>query len=325
MDGPWQLGHVPADQYAIRAQQAAKLMKDVDPTLELVVCGSCTPDLSTYMDWDRTVLEYVGSYADYISLHRYVGNPSGDSADYLAISNSIDKQIEEMDAVCRFVQARSGSKKRHYLCFDEWNVWYRAREREHTDGRGIFAPHLIEEEYNLEDALVVAQFLNSFIRHADVLKIANIAQIVNVIAPILTRGDELLLQTIYYPFMMYANRRAGVALQAVVQGPGYESPNYGDVTFLDASAILGEAVLHCFLVNRSLDESIQVEIQHPGGQIMGLDSAEVVTGLHPETRNTFEQPDLITSRSFKAVSIQDGIAQVEMPPLSVIAMTFQTD
>ena len=115
MDGPWQLGHVPADQYAIRAQQAAKLMKDVDPTLELVACGSCAPDLPTYIDWDRTVLEYIGNYADYISLHRYVGNTAGDTADFLAVTNSIDQQIEEMDAVCRFVQARNRSKKRHLL------------------------------------------------------------------------------------------------------------------------------------------------------------------------------------------------------------------
>ncbi len=106
MDGPWQLGHVPADQYAIRAQQAAKLMKDTDPTIETVACGTCAISLPTYMEWDRTVLEYMGTYADYVSLHRYVGNPKGNTADYLAVTNSIDQQIEEMDAVCRFVQAR---------------------------------------------------------------------------------------------------------------------------------------------------------------------------------------------------------------------------
>ena len=125
MDGPWQLGHVPADQYAILAQQAAKLMKDTDPNIETVACGTCSISLPTYMEWDRTVLEYIGPYADYVSLHRYVGNPRSDTVDYLAVTNSIDQQIEEMDAVCRFVQARSKSKKRHYLCFDEWNVWYR--------------------------------------------------------------------------------------------------------------------------------------------------------------------------------------------------------
>jgi alpha-N-arabinofuranosidase len=324
MDGPWQLGHVPADQYAIRAQQAAKLMKDVDPNLELVACGSCAPDLQTYMDWDRTVLEYIGPYADYVSLHRYVGNRSGDSADFLAITNSIDQQIEEMDAVCRYVQARSRRKVRHYLCFDEWNVWYRAREAEHMNGRGTFAPHLIEEEYNLEDALVVAGFLNSFIRHADVLKIANIAQIVNVIAPILTRGDELLLQTIYHPFVMYSQRREGVSLQPVVKGPGYESPSYGYVNDIDTSAILGDGVLHTFLVNRSLEETAQVEIEHPGGQLISVDSAEIVTGSHPNARNTFEQPDQVVRQPFQTVSITDGVANLEIPPLSVLAVTFKT-
>jgi alpha-N-arabinofuranosidase len=322
MDGPWQLGHVPADQYAIRAQQAAKLMKDVDPTLELVACGSCAPDLPTYMDWDRTVLEYIGSYADYISLHRYVGNPAGDTPDFLAITNSIDQQIEEMDAICRYVQARSRSKKRHYLCFDEWNVWYRAREAEHMNGRGTYAPHLIEEEYNLEDALVVAGFFNSFIRHADVLKIANIAQIVNVIAPILTRGEDLLLQTIYYPFVMYSRRREGIALQPVVKGPGYESASYGYVNDIDTSAILGEDLLHVFLVNRNLEEPALVEFHFPGGGLSAVDSAEIVTGSHPDARNTFEQPTQITSQPFQSISIRDGVAYIEIPPLSVVAISF---
>ena len=324
MDGPWQLGHVPADHYAIRAQQAAKLMKDVDPSIKFVACGSCAPDLPTYMDWDRTVLEYIGDYADYISLHRYVGNPAGDTLNFLAITNSIDQQIEEMDAVCRFVQARRRSKKRHYLCFDEWNVWYRAREAQHVDGAGTFAPHLIEEEYNLEDALVVAGFLNSFIRHADALKIANIAQIVNVIAPILTRGDEMLLQSIYYPFVMYAQRREGIALQPVVKGPGYESASYGYVNDIDTSAILGDGVLNVFVVNRGLEAIAQVEIQHPGGQLTSVKSAEIVTGSHPNDRNTYEQPDLITSQPFLAASIQDGSAHLEIPPLSVVAVTIQT-
>jgi alpha-N-arabinofuranosidase len=276
------------------------------------------------MEWDRTVLEYIGPYADYVSLHRYVGNKSGDTPDFLAVTNSIDQQIEEMDAVCRYVQARSRRKVRHYLCFDEWNVWYRAREAEHVNGRGTFAPHLIEEEYNLEDALVVAGFLNSFIRHADVLKIANIAQIVNVIAPILTRGDELLLQTIYYPFVMYSQRREGVSLQPVVKGPGYESPSYGYVNDIDTSAILGDGVLHAFLANRSLEETAWVEIEHPGGQLLSVDSAEIVTGSHPKSRNTFEQPDLVMRQPFQAVSIADGVAHLEIPPLSVLAVTFKT-
>jgi alpha-N-arabinofuranosidase len=232
MDGPWQLGHVPADQYAILAQQAAKLMKDTDPGIETVACGSCTITLPTIMDWDwdRTALEYIGPYADYVSLHRYVGNPRGNTADTLAVTHLIDQQIEEMHAVCRFVQVRNKSKKRHYLCFDEWNVWYRTHTAEHTIGRGKFTSPLIEEPYNLEDALVVAGFLKSFIRHADSVKIANIAQIVNVIAPILTRGDEMLLQTAFSPFAMYSARRDGVAVQPGVTAWRSSLPSAGQPT-----------------------------------------------------------------------------------------------
>jgi alpha-N-arabinofuranosidase len=324
MDGPWQLGHLPADQYAIYAQQAAKLMKDTDPNIETVACGSCSRSLSTYMEWDRTVLEYIGDYADYISLHRYVGNPSGDTADFLAVTNSIDQQIEEMDAVCRFVQARSRGKKRHYLCFDEWNVWYRARSAEDTHGKGKFAPHLIEEEYNLEDALVVAGFFNSFIRHADVLKIANIAQIVNVIAPILTRGDDMLLQTIYYPFLMYAQRREGIALQPVVKGPGYESPSYGYVNDIDTSAVLGDGVLHVFLINRNLEKPATVEVHFPGVGLLGVESADILSGTDPDNRNTYEAPERITSQPFSTISLQEDIASLEIPPLSVVAASFTT-
>ncbi|MCB0169613.1 MAG: alpha-N-arabinofuranosidase [Anaerolineae bacterium] len=323
MDGPWQLGHVPADQYAIRAQQAAKMMKDTDPSLELVACGSCAVDLPTYMEWDRHVLEYLGDLADYISLHRYVGNPADDTPDYLAVTNSIDQQIEEMDAVCRYVQGKNRSRKRAYLCFDEWNVWYRARQPEHMDGKGKFAPHLIEEVYNLEDALVVAGFLNSFIRHADVLKIANLAQIVNVIAPILTQGDAMLLQSIYYPLAMYTKRRSGISLQPVVQGPTYEGQTNGQVTYIDTSAILNGDQLHVFTTNRNLEDAMTVRINLADRPIVALADAELLTGPDPKAANSYEQPHLIKAQPFQAAEINDGAAIVTLPPLSVAALTFR--
>ena len=319
MDGPWQLGHVPADQYAIRAQQAAKMMKDVDPSLELVACGSCNTHLPTYMEWDRTVLEYLGDMADYISLHRYVGNRTDDTPDFLAVGASIDQQIEEMDAVCRYVQAKRRSKKRAYLCFDEWNVWYKDRM---GDGQGQFAPHLIEEVYNLEDALVVAEFLNSFVRHADSCKIANIAQIVNVIAPLLTRGDETLVQPTFFPFEMFSKRRQGTALRCAVQGPGYESASNGWVQTVDASAILGEGRLYVFAVNRSLDEAAPLEIALLDGAISSLESGELLSGTDPKAVNTFEQPDLVRPQALEDVRFVAGKAGVVLPPLSVAAMTF---
>jgi alpha-N-arabinofuranosidase len=318
MDGPWQLGHVPADQYAIRAQQAAKMMKDVDKTIELVACGSCTINLPTYMEWDRQVLEYVGDYADYISLHRYVGNRDDDTPNYLAITHSIDRQIEEMDAVCRFAQAKRRSVKRAYLCFDEWNVWYKNMQK---DGEGKFAPHLIEEIYNLEDALVVAGFFNSFIRHADVLKIANIAQIVNVIAPLQTRGDDLLLQTIFYPFEMFTKRREGIALRPSVVGPTYESKTYGRVNYVDASAIVNSDTLHVFVMNRSLNHVAPLRVTVADRTIGALENAELLTGADPKAANTFEQPHTIQAQLFNDIRIVSGEARVELPPLSVAAMT----
>jgi alpha-N-arabinofuranosidase len=325
MDGHWQQGHVPADQYAIRAQQAAKLMKDVDPSIELVVCGSAEIGLPTYMEWDRTVLEYVGDYADFISLHRYVGKWNSDTADYLAATNSIDQQIEVMDGLCRYVQARTRSKKRHYLAFDEWNVWYRTQNAESVNGHGKFAQHLVEEEYNLEDALVVAGFLNSFIRHADVVKIANLAQIVNVIAPILTRSEQILLQSIYYPLLLYAQRRDGIALQPIVKGPGYESPSYGFVHSIDTSAILGNGVLHTFLVNRSLEKTATIQIAAAGIQLKSIHSAELVTGPSAASGNTFEKPNTIFNQKLSRIELDDGKAIIQLPPLSVAAISFHID
>ena len=322
MDSPWQLGHVPADQYAIRAQQTAKMMKDVDRTIELVVCGSCNISLPTYLEWDRQVLEHLGDQVDYISLHRYVGNPNNDTPDFLAVTNSIDRQIEEMDAACCFVQAQRRSRSRPYLCFDEWNVWYKNQQ---MDGEGKLAPHLIEEVYNLEDALVVAGFLNSFIRHADVVKIANLAQIVNVIAPILTRGNEMLIQSIFYPFEMFSSRREGISLQPILQGPTYTSRTNGTALYVDTSAILAGNRLHLFAVNRSLTESAPIHIHLTDSSILALDNAELLTGPNAKAANSFERPDIVKSCPWAEAKVVNGQAIFELPPLAVVATTWRLE
>ncbi len=322
MDGPWQLGHVPAEQYAVRAQQAAKMMKDTDRSIELVICGSSSVMLPSYMQWDREVLEHVGGLVDYISLHRYVDNRAGDTADFLAVTNAIDKQIEEMDAVCRFVQAKRRSGKRAYLCFDEWNVWYKNMD---IDGAGKRAPHLIEERYNLEDALVVAGFFNSFIRHADVVKIANIAQIVNVIAPVLTQGDALLLQSIFYVFEMYTKRRSGVALRRAIEGPTYEGATNGRVHTVDTSAIVDGDRLHVFATNRSLDSAAPLRVALADRTIAKVLDAEMVSGDDPKAENSFEDPDVIRSVEFKDLQVAEGEGIASLPPMSVVAMSFELD
>jgi len=325
MDGPWQLGHVPAREYAIRAQQAAKMMKDADRSVEVVACGSCGIHMNTYMDWDREVLDHLGDLADYVSLHRYVGNTGNDTPDYLAATNSIDRQIEEMDAACRFVAAKRRSAKRAYLCFDEWNVWYKTTQ---TAGEGRRAPHLIEEVYNLEDAIAVAGFLMSFLRHADVVKIANLAQIVNIIAPVLTRArpeDDVLVQSIFHPFEMISKRREGVSLRPLVSGPGYESKSYGRAGFVDAAAVLDEGALHVFAANRSVDEAAEVRVEPADRRIAALESGDVVTGPDAKAANSFEEPNVIAPRAIEGVRVAGGKAAFELPPLSFAAATLRLD
>jgi alpha-N-arabinofuranosidase len=319
MDGPWQLGHVPAEEYAIRAQQAGKMMKDADRSIQLVACGTCTPDLPTYMEWDRKVLEHLGDFADFISLHRYVGDRTKDTEDYLAVTGAIDRQIEEMDAVCRFVQARRRSPRRAYLCFDEWNVWYKNMT---IDGSGKTAPHLIEEVYDLQDALVVAGFLNSFLRHADVVKIANLAQIVNVIAPILTEGDRMLVQSIFHSFEIYSKRREGVSLRVRAEGPSFTGRTHGSAPVVDAAAIRNGGELSVFLVNRSTSRSAPVVIDPADFRIRAAQDADVLVGAGPHAANSWEAPDAVAARAFEGWSLRAGRASTKLPPLSVVASTF---
>ena len=189
------------------------------------------------------------------------------------------------------------------------------------DGAGKHAPHLIEERYNLEDALVAAGFLNSFIRHADVVKIATIAQIVNVIAPILTRGDELLLQSTFHVFEMYAERREGVSLRTVTRGPGYSGARNGKVRTLDSSAILDGDRLHVFASNRSLDAAAPLRIRLADRKLGSVASARIVTGDDAKAENSFEEPDRIRALDFADVSVGDGEARAELPPLAVVAIS----
>ncbi|MBN2440356.1 MAG: alpha-N-arabinofuranosidase [Spirochaetales bacterium] len=318
MDGPWQIGHGPVKNYAVRALQAAKLMKDLDKSIQLIVCGSSSSKMESFPDWDYEVLSYLGDHIDYISLHRYMGNNNHDTPAYLAETRSIDNQIETIDALCRYMQTKHRSKKRVYLCFDEWNVWYKNQT---VDGSGEFAPHLLEEIYNLEDALLVAGFLNSFIRHADAVKIANIAQIVNVIAPLITRGDDLLIQSTFYPFIMFSGRAEGFSLRLKIDGPGYMTEEFGEVEYIDSSAVLGDGCLHIFACNRHLTEEAEVIISIADGELVSLENGELLCGPGPEAANSFEQPDLLKSIPFTEVQFPGGNARFKIPPLGIVALT----
>ena len=209
MDGPWQAGHCPAPEYARKARQAARLMRGIDPSVELVLCGSSGRGMATYLEWDRTVLEHCWDEVEYISAHRYSGNREDDTPWFLAEGVEIDRILDDYAGLLAYVRGVKKSDKRVHVAFDEWNVWYKNHE---TEGGWTVGPSLLEEVYNLEDALVCAQYLNSFLRHADVVRIACLAQIVNVIAPVLTRPDGLLVQSIYHPLRMFSRHAKGVSL-----------------------------------------------------------------------------------------------------------------
>ena len=204
MDGPWQIGHMTAAEYGMKAQDTARQMRYVDHSVKLIACGSSGPFMPTYLEWDREVLEACYDYVDGLSLHRYLGNTAEetglDSEKYVALNLSMDRQIAESLAVCDLVRGHKRSPKKLWLSFDEWNVWYRKRTGEAVDGQRKEAPHLLEEIYNLEDALLVGGMLNTLIRNADRVKIACLARLVNVIAPLMTNQNGLFRQTIYYPY-----------------------------------------------------------------------------------------------------------------------------
>jgi alpha-N-arabinofuranosidase len=279
------------------------------------------PDNSTYLNWDREALEAVGGFADYLSTHRYIDNYSGDTAAFLTSGAAIDQQIAEIDSVCRYVAGKRRSSRRPFIAFDEWNVWYRTRNRDGMWADGNFPAHLVEEVYDLQDALVCAQFLMSFIRNADVVKIANIAQIVNVIAPVLTDGDRLLRQTIFEALAMFVNRREGRALHLGYEGLTVGSPDFGDIAMVDGAAILSDnGELHVYAVNRSVDGAVDLEINLSGAHLHVV-SSEILHHPTPSTQNTWENPDAVQRSGFE--TSDDAAPLVQLPPHSFFAATFK--
>ncbi len=326
MDGPWQAGHVPALEYARRAEQAAKLMKGIDPRIETVVAGSSGNQMATYLEWDREVLEYTWDHVDYISAHRYSRNEAADTPWFLAEGVEIDRIIDEYRALLTYVRGVKKASKRVFLCFDEWNVWYRARTPADRSGDWKMAPHLIEEVYNLEDALVCAQYLNSFIRNADIVKIACLAQIVNVIAPLLTRPDGLLVQSIYWPFVLFAESAKGISLTPAIDGPSYAAGERGGVPALDASAAYREddGSLAVFIVNRDPSNGVTVRVRAVDRSIVSVASASLLAGPGPTAHNTWEAPDVVRPGGLEAATNAEGGVEITLPPAALGTLTLNT-
>ena len=283
MDGPWQMGHRSADDYGKFALEAAKLMKWTDGNVKLIAAGSSNfqPGVD-WTGWNRTVLEYLKNHADYLSLHMYVGNPQNDFADFVASSMELSSRIKTAEGIID--AAMSGVRGRKiYIAWDEWNVWYRARGDQQRGRR------ILEERYNLEDALVVATFLNTFVNHANIVKIANMAQLVNVIAPIFVNEGGLFLQTIYYPLQLFANNTKGKALELFVAAPKYKSRRFDDIPYLDASASYDNGSLVVNVVNRHKDQAIATEFELEDKQFGGAVEITEVNGLDIKAENSFDR------------------------------------
>lgn len=323
MDGPWQIGHLDAVAYGNKALEAAKMMKWQDPTIKTILCGSSNDRMETYPDWDRTALEIAWEHVDYHSMHYYAGNQEGDTVSYLASAVAFERFVDTLEGTLRYVKARRHSQHDVFLSWDEWQVWYKG---DPVQGNWTEAPHLAEEIYNLEDALVVAQWLNVFLRKSHVLKIACVAQIVNVISWLHTRKDGLLKHPSYYAFQLVSNCARGAALDVLVKAPIIETKKYGDVPALDVSASYdAETQLGAiFLVNRGLTEAVTTEIVWQDGHEVGFDAAWQLSGTDPKEVNSWDVPNRLVAKAIGVPQVDNGRSTISLPPLSFTVLTTRT-
>jgi alpha-L-arabinofuranosidase len=330
MDGPWQIGHMPARAYGQKARDTAHQIRVIDRSLQLIACGSSNRIMPTYLVWDREVLEECYDQVDAISLHCYYGNTpelSGNSTPrYLAMNLDMELQIHEIGAVCDYVQGLYKSPKRLWLSFDEWNVWYRARDGAATNGNRTFAPKLLEEVYNLEDALLVGGFVNSLLRTSDRVRLACLAQILNVIAPLVTNKTSVLRQSIFYPYAWSLQYAKGRVLDLAVDSETYPITEKGlrsdfarddQVPFLDVAATFdaqsGQAAV--FMLNRDLDAERELVLEWRDPTPTRVLVCQTLTGTDLKAFNTFEQPQQVVPRALDAPAAAARMT-FKLPPRS---------
>ena len=321
MDGPWQMGHKTAFEYGRTANEASKVMKWVDPTIETVVSGSSSSQMPTFGDWEYTVLDECYDNVDYVSIHRYYGNPTGDTPGFLARSMDMDDFIHTVVSICDAVGGKKHSKKKLNLSFDEWNVWYHSHDqdkeiwkREKWDR----ALPLLEDVYNFEDALLVGCMLNTLIRNSDRVKIACLAQLVNVIAPIMTRnGGGAWAQTIYWPMLHASVYGRGTALRPIAESPVYDCSDYGKVPVLDASAVLAEdGGVTIFAVNRDSEDALELSADLRDFGSLRVEEHVVLHHDDVKAVNTEEHPDNVAPVQGDRGTLDGGRLSVSLPALS---------
>jgi alpha-N-arabinofuranosidase len=331
MDGPWQIGAKTADEYGRIATETAKVMRWVDPRIELAACGSSGRNMSTFGAWEDTVLEHSFDEVEWISLHTYLNDYAGDTPAFLASGDAVDYFIEEVVAIADAVAARRRSSKRIKLSFDEWNVWYRTRRsrKERVKPGWPEAPAILEEIYTMKDALAFGGMLISLLNHADRVRCACLAQLVNVIAPIMTEaGGSAWRQTIFWPFAQASNFGRGQVLRAKVSSDTYaaiyqdprgaiEHPiDLPAVPFLKFAAIdTGDGVT-VFALNRDLEQPMRLDVAIQGFGSMQLVEALSLHDGDLEAVNSSEHPDRVQPLVLNDVKISGEQLQATLPPAS---------
>lgn len=317
MDGPWQIGHKTMEEYGRLAAETGKAMKLMDPSIELVSCGSSFIEMPTFPEWEAVTLEHTYDYVDYISLHQYYGNRDNDSSDYLAQSDDMDRFIRTVVSTCDYVKAKKRGKKDINISFDEWNVWFHSNEEEADiiqNHPWQKAPHLLEDRYNFEDALMVGLMLITLLKHADRVKIACLAQLVNVIAPIMTEKDGgAWKQTIYYPFLHASRYGRGTALLPVLHSPVHETKGHGTVTDVEAVAVYNEEeeAVTVFAVNRNLKEDLVLSMDIRSFEEFGLGEHIALCGYDWKLCNG-PLEEKVFPKVLCPPKIQDGAASVKL-------------
>ena len=333
LDGHWQIEAKTAEEYGRIACEAAKVMKWVDRTIELAVCGSSGRYMPTFGRWEETVLEHTFEHVEYISLHTYLNNYNADTAAFLASPDLMDSFIEEVVAIADAVAARRRSRKRIMLSFDEWNVWYRTRRNRaaRVQPGWPVAPPILEEIYNVEDALAFGGMCISLLNHADRVTAACLAQLVNAIAPIMTEtGGAAWRQTIFWPFMHFSRLGRGRVLRTEISSPTYATryndPNGPDDTFFPLPSVpyLKLSVVHdpdgrrltLFALNRSLTDELPLRLDAMGYDGLALKQAVQLHDTDLHATNSKVQPDRVKPRTLGSVRVHGDRLEATLAPAS---------
>ena len=319
LDGPWQTGHKTAEEYGRLAAETARAMRQLDDSVQLVACGSSHQSMPTFAAWEATVLQETYDLVDYVSLHAYYEEKDGDRDSFLASAVDMESFIENVVATCDHVGARLKSRKRINLSFDEWNVWYQSRPNPHPVEPWQEAPRLLEDVYTVTDAVVFGSLLIALLRHADRVTVACLAQLVNVIAPIMTEpGGPAWRQTTFHPFAQASRYGRGTVLQVHVDSPRHTTQRYGEVDLLHATAVADEetGAVTVFAVNRSQTEPLPLEVVLRGTEVSRVVEHSVLADADPEARNTAAQPDRVTPHPARGTELRDGVLRATLEPMS---------